>query len=511
MRRIFLIAATLIMGIACLMTPASALDKGNLWTDQEQEFLDNHSIIRLGVDPLFVPFEFIDEGEYLGIAADYLALISERTGLEFEVQKGLSWPEAYDLALKGELDALPAIGKTQEREESFLFSEPYYHFKRVIVTRDTDSHISGLEDLEGLTVAVQRNSSHHSYLLPYEKINLSLYDSVEGALAAVVTGAEPAFLGNLATTNYLIRNNGFTNLRFIAFEAEKQQALHFAVRPDWPELVSIFNKAVETITEEEKVAINNKWIPLETHLDYGPIIRIIAIVASVFGIILGVSFFWIVRLRKEIQWRKEIQQELEQANQEADNANCKLQEANKELEKISMVDGLTGISNRRYFDSFFENLWGINLRERFPICLIMLDIDRFKVYNDTYGHLAGDQCLKAVAKLIADTVRRPGDVVARFGGEEFAIILSNTTEEGAGQLAERIRKKIEEAVIDNGEAETQITVSLGVAAMITTEGMGPDDLIKAADCALYKAKADGRNRVVLASSLSENFIGKCPL
>ena len=94
------------------------------------------------------------------------------------------------MALNGDLDALPAIGKTPEREEHFLFSEPYYYFKRVIATRDTDDHISGMDDLEGLTVAVQRNSSHHSYLLPYEKINLSLYDSVETALTAVSTGEE---------------------------------------------------------------------------------------------------------------------------------------------------------------------------------------------------------------------------------------------------------------------------------------------------------------------------------
>lgn len=194
---------------------------------------------------------------------------------------------------------------------------------------------------------------------------------------------------------------------------------------------------------------------------------------------------------------------MEHANLEADQANEHLKTANAELEKISMVDGLTGISNRRYFDSFLQKLWAINMRERFPIGLIMIDIDKFKDYNDTYGHLAGDQCLKHVANLIDITVRRPGDFVARFGGEEFAVILSNTTEDGTARLAERIRIRVEQAVIGTDAGQTSITVSLGVAAMLTIKGVGPEDLIKAADCALYKAKADGRNRVVKASTLPE--------
>jgi two-component system sensor histidine kinase/response regulator len=321
MRRVIASFIFLII-IQVIATPCYASDNKISWTKDELAFMKEHPVIRLGVDPEFVPFEFIDiDGEYKGIAADYLSLIEEKTGLQFEVVKGLTWPEAYDMALSGDIDALPAIGKTKEREEHFLFSEPYYYFKRVIVTRDIDTDISGLEDLEGFTVAVQRNSSHHSYLLSYPKINLSLYDSVEAALTAVATGTEKAFVGNLATTNYLIRSNGLLNLRFVSFEAEKQQALYFAVRKDWPELVSIFNKAMDTISESEKLAINNKWIELNTDFDYGPIVRILSIAGALIAVVLSVSFFWIARLRKEIQQRKLIQLDLEKAKREADEAN----------------------------------------------------------------------------------------------------------------------------------------------------------------------------------------------
>ncbi|HPR24522.1 MAG TPA: transporter substrate-binding domain-containing protein, partial [Bacillota bacterium] len=326
MKKILILILTVSVMISVMMplllSRSYAADKEIDWTREEAQFIKNHPVIKLGVDPEFVPFEFIDEdGKYKGIAADYLDLISEKTGLKFEIQKGLTWPEAYDMAVNGEIDALPLIGKTSEREEHFIFSEPYYYFKRVIVTRETEKGISNLKDLEGKIVAVQRNSSHHSYLLEHSEINISLYDSVEAGLTAVATGKERAFIGNLATTNYMIHTHGLTGLRYIAFEAQKAQALHFAVRKDWPELVSIFDKAMDAVTEKEKTAINNKWVDLQTDIGYGPIIRIIIIVGSVIAIVFIVSFFWIVRLQKEIRRRKKVQKDLEKAKLEADEAN----------------------------------------------------------------------------------------------------------------------------------------------------------------------------------------------
>ena len=307
----------LLLGLHCFAaTPSIA------WSEDELVFMKEHPVIRLGVDPGFAPFEFFSaDGQYSGIAADYLALISDITGLRFEPVRDLSWPRAYDLALGGEIDVLPAVGKTPEREQHFLLSKPYYHFKRVIVTRDTDTWITGMGDLEGRSVAVQRHSSQHSYLQAFPKINLSLYETVDSALTAVATGEELAFLGNLATTNYLIRSHGMTNLRFISFEAESRQSLHIAVRKDWPVLAGIIDKAMGTIPEEEQLAISKKWIDLETELDYGPIIRIVLMVGSLILIVLGVSWYWIMRLRREIRHRILIQEDLERAKQEADEAN----------------------------------------------------------------------------------------------------------------------------------------------------------------------------------------------
>lgn len=319
MRKIFWIFVIIfIVAFSCTAAAAPVITL----TPEEKAFIKIHPEIRLGADPKFVPFEFIDtDGEYKGITADYIDLLSRVTGIKMTVVKGLSWTEAYNKALHRDIDVLPAIGKTPEREVSFLFSEPYYHFKRVIVIRNSNTEIKGIEDLSGKTVAVQKFSSHHSYLQLYPNINLSLYDSVEAALTSVANGTETAFLGNLATTHYLINSTGLTNLKFIAFESEKSQPLFMAVRKDWPELVSIINKGLETITQEQRIAINDKWISVESGVDYGPILRKL-FWASLFVIaIWAVSLYWILRLKKEIEKRKKIQADLELAKQEAESAN----------------------------------------------------------------------------------------------------------------------------------------------------------------------------------------------
>ncbi|MCK9445024.1 MAG: diguanylate cyclase [Tissierellaceae bacterium] len=468
-----------------LFIPAYAAKAEINFSKEEQDFISDNPVIRLGVDPKFVPFEFFNkDDEYLGIAADYLKLVSELTGLEFQVEKGLTWNEAYDKVLNKELDGLPAIGINPEREKIFIFSKPYYNFKRVVAIKDDNKKISGMDDLNGLTVAVQNNSSHHGYLLDFNHINISLYDDVESALVSVSTGEEVAYVGNLATVDYLIHANGITNLRLISFEAEKDQALHFATHKDKPQLISIFNKALNAITEDQEAKIKSKWINLDTEFDRAVIVQTIIKTVAISILVLLVSLLWIIQLRKEIDRRKKIQSQLELAN--------------LELEKISMVDGLTGISNRRYFDSFMDAIWDINKREDFPLSVIMIDIDHFKNFNDTFGHLNGDICLKVVANTIKETVGRPGDLVARFGGEEFIVLLSNTDCNGATLVAEKIRKAVEEEIIELEDALTSVTVSLGVSFIDEIGDQVPEDLIAKADEALYRAKNSGRNRVELS-------------
>jgi len=181
-----------------------------------------------------------------------------------------------------------------------------------------------------------------------------------------------------------------------------------------------------------------------------------------------------------------------------------LQKANHELRMIAVKDGLTGISNRRYFDESLVKEVKRTTRSQSPLSLIICDIDYFKPYNDNYGHQAGDACLKYVARTMAKASKRPGDVVARYGGEEFGIILPETSLSGALAIAETVRVAVDDLALthDYSEAADHITISLGVASIQAESG---DDvksvvhsLIKSADGALYEAKELGRNKVVAA-------------
>ncbi|VXD12280.1 putative diguanylate cyclase (GGDEF domain) [Planktothrix serta PCC 8927] len=174
-----------------------------------------------------------------------------------------------------------------------------------------------------------------------------------------------------------------------------------------------------------------------------------------------------------------------------------LHQVNQELEHLANLDGLTQVANRRRFDRVLEQEWLRLRREKLPLSLILADIDYFKLYNDTYGHLAGDDCLRQVAQTIHQTLKRPADVVARYGGEEFAVILPNTSLPGALQVAEHIRQAVFNLQLTHQASPGKgvITLSLGVSSLIPPMDEEQQILIQKADQALYKAKKQGKNIV----------------
>jgi len=168
------------------------------------------------------------------------------------------------------------------------------------------------------------------------------------------------------------------------------------------------------------------------------------------------------------------------------------------LEALSHVDGLTGVPNRRRFDEYLLHEWRRAERAGGALSLLMADIDYFKAFNDTYGHLAGDDCLKRVAQALEHCVHRPADLAARYGGEEFACVLPDTDLAGAVHLAERMVEAVRELAIPNerSEAADIVTISMGAATITPSKDASPEQLIRQADVKLYQAKQEGRNRVL---------------
>ena len=169
------------------------------------------------------------------------------------------------------------------------------------------------------------------------------------------------------------------------------------------------------------------------------------------------------------------------------------------LERESMTDGLTGIPNRRFIQTFFDLLWGQAQRLQGPISLMLMDVDQFKAYNDHYGRLAGDDCLQAIAKALSRPVQRKGDLLARFGGEEFLCVLPGTGLDGASRMAEQMLASVAELAIPHASSSAgRVTISLGLVSCVPAADDRPETLLERAEQALCTAKARGRNRLIVA-------------
>lgn len=208
------------------------------------------------------------------------------------------------------------------------------------------------------------------------------------------------------------------------------------------------------------------------------------------------------RLQMQLHEQNEL---LKQQVRERELAEAALQNANQKLQRLANLDGLTQVANRRRFDEYLEQEWHRLTREKLPLALILCDVDCFKAYNDTYGHQAGDDCLRSIAHVLQAAAKRPADVVARYGGEEFAIILPNTTPEGALKVAEEIQMKLQSLKIEHRGSlvGSIVTLSLGVATVVPAVNLSLSTLVAAADKALYRAKTEGRDRIIVENVIRE--------
>ena len=191
-----------------------------------------------------------------------------------------------------------------------------------------------------------------------------------------------------------------------------------------------------------------------------------------------------------------LEKDVDNRTEELEDALSKLSEAHIILKELTTIDPVTGIRNRQYFEEVFRQELLRAIRQQYDVALILLDIDHFKKVNDTYGHLAGDECLAGVAQTIDSMLNRPSDVVARYGGEEFVVVLPYVTESNAAKLAEQLREDLESKEFKADGNDLKITVSIGVSSGVPDSLERGRELLSQADEALYRAKGAGRNRVV---------------
>jgi diguanylate cyclase (GGDEF)-like protein len=480
-------------------------------SDDEISTLKSLPVLRVRIGD-YPPFHFSEEGMAKGLGVEYIALVSEIYKLNLDYV-AMAYKDSFESMKKQDGIAIQVGWHfNRERNEIVNFTQSYVTSPYVIFKRIDSPKILGMNDLTNKKIVIEDGYALHRILEKRSpKLTLHTVKTSTEALESLSSGESEIYIGNLMVGYYLIKSLGLSNIEITAPTQIPPNILHIATRKDLPKLAALIDKVMSAMTAEEHRILKNHWLNTEVKglISMRDVFRysslLIAIV-STFLVVIGI--FSIRRLRREVKTRKRAEQSLSKARdsleEEVNNrthelslAYEELKKSNAQLENLSVQDCMTGIANRRKFDQTLATEWGVSTRMQSSLSLIMIDIDYFKQYNDSYGHLEGDECLKKIAMILESAVTRKTDLVARYGGEEFVILMHDTNIEEATKIAEKCRHLVIENNITHKDSKVAdyLTISLGVCSIIPSPNSEPEMLIKAADTLLYQAKENGRNRV----------------
>ncbi len=468
---------------------AFAQDTINM-TDKEKEYLISRGPIKIVVDPDWYPFEKIDKnGEYVGIASDLIELIRQRTGLELEIVPTLEWKESLKKAKSGDVDVVSFLNKTEERSKWLIFTEPYFVDPNVLITREEHDYISNLSRYSDETMVLPEGTSIEERLRKdYPSLNILIVKSEDEAIEYVEKKKADFTLRSLTMAAYVIKNDGHFNLKIAGDISDYKNQLRMGITKQDKILQGILNKGVASISEQDVQNAINNYIVINVikGFDY----KLFIIIFSVFSIVLLSTLYWLRRIQS-------LNKKLEMGEKKYREIAEELASKNILLETSAVTDVLTGLKNRLYFNQRVNEEFERFKRYETKLSLLMIDIDHFKRINDTYGHDIGDEVLKKVSSELQNQLRKI-DLIARWGGEEFILLLPETEIDEAVNVAEKLRGKVEALIFENGEV---ITISIGASMLLESETI--ESWIKRADKALYHAKRQGRNRSCVSGEVSE--------
>jgi len=450
----------------------------------QRAYLDSISPIRFAVDPSWPPFEYLDGQQQLqGVASDYLKLLGERLGVEFERVTDLSWSQALKAAGDGRVDLLPSIASTPERRRYLRFTSPYIRSPMVVVTRDDQAYMADLSALNGREVLVVRDYASDQWLRSnHPLIALKYVETAEEGLKALAAGKGFAFVDNLAVISHLIKSRGLNNLR-VSGQTPYSFDLSMAVRRDLAPLRDLLDQALLGISQQQHNELYDRWVSLPMGESREIPWRLVIPTAGV--ILLAMLLLALHNMRLSV-----LNTRIRAGNDQLRLAQEQLRLKNAQLREASITDKLTEAFNRHHLDQVLAEQHAHALRYQRPLSLALFDLDNFKQVNDRFGHQVGDRVLQLFCERVTASIRAT-DIFGRWGGEEFLLICPETTTDDAVTVAEKIRSALSAHPFEQGFIQH---VSAGIMSL--QPGMSLDQLIVAADSRLYAAKRNGRNRVV---------------
>jgi diguanylate cyclase (GGDEF)-like protein len=448
-------------------------------SSSETSWLAQHKKVNIGLVKHWVPMEFINaQGEVSGINPDILALISKRSGLLFNYVFFDSWSDLYQGLLDNEIDMLASVSVTEERKKNVAFTQPYWSMPWVILHQRQLGSQLNLTNFHGKKLAVIKGYYLSSKIRKdHPQISLKLVDDHNSGLLAVQQGVVDGFISNIASASELIKRESLVVLSLSVIEELNSDTSHFAVRPDWNELQSILNKALLTISDNEKQHIYDRWfgVKIETGLDKNVVMRVSAQIGVIILIVIIAIVMWNRRLYSEIKTRKRLEEK---------------------MKHMATHDELTGLANRVLLKDRINTAISFHKRQQLEIAVLFIDLDGFKMINDTHGHDVGDELLIKVADKLKCCVRQ-SDTVVRFGGDEFVLLLTGLHNKNeAAYIADKVLKLMQKPFELSAE-RVNIGCSIGIA-MYPNDGVTDNDLLKVADTLMYRVKANGKNHYVFS-------------
>ena len=441
----------------------------------EAAYLRKKRVLKTCVDPNWMPLEKLENGQYIGMGSDYLELFRQRLGIPIEVVKTATWTESVRDAKARNCDMFVFSMDTPERRTYLNITKPLVAPPLVLATRMDTWIFTDLNEITDQKIGIVSGYALADVLAKkYPHIDFVYVTSIDEGLEKVARGELFAFLDAFSVLGYRIQRDYLGELK-IAGRFEDTWDLGVGVRNDEPELYTIFEKVVASIGNDERKAIENKWVSVkyEQGFDYDTFWKVLVIFVA---ILLAVLY----RNRQLVMHQREL-----------DAKNRELEEEKAKVNYIAFHDDLTGLPNRAGFLERLEHAIGLARRHEGRIAVLFVDLDRFKMVNDTMGHDTGDAMLKEVAKRIG-TVLRDTDTLSRVGGDEFVILMETFRHPNdAAFVSEKVLDVIKKS-LKIGEFELQMTASIGIT-IYPDDGTDRHTLIKNADSAMYLAKEDGKN------------------
>ncbi|MFT7879744.1 MAG: EAL domain-containing protein [Sulfurimonas sp.] len=437
-------------------------------TEEEQRYLNEKSVIRFCYPSDLKPFSFLKEGKLTGIAAEYVALFENYLGIPMEAVPSQSVKESIEKTIEGECDLHLAMISSKQLADKIDFTIPYIDDSIVLATKSDEVFIPDLTKLKNKRVGVlEKSSLYYSLKDLYPSIEFVPFKTIRDGLDALNHGEIFGYTSSMVILSYLIQHEYPAQLR-ISGKFNQPFSWSLGIHKNEPILLTLMNRLVRSIEPDVSQRIFSRWVSVkyEKGIDYILIWKIITGAILLFSALL----LWnrrLIRHRRELEKHK------------------------SEIKYIAYHDTLTDLPNRIALTGMLEGAIETARQNHMIFAILFIDLDRFKIINDTLGHHIGDQMIKIVSKRIKGILREQ-DKIARIGGDEFVVVIEKMKEKReAAVITEKILQAINQViVIDNYDLRT--TASIGIA-YFPEDGSDIGTLIKNADSAMYLAKEEGKN------------------